>query len=272
MLACTPMSPPGRSFRSRTNSTRPPSTTVVFAHCESSGAEVATYFTTPLMSSRGTATPEEVQGPDRDRRFGRGHQEHARQPVLRHQVGHARPGRERPTLVARTASASLLSPQGLWTPHSGTSAVDRPQRRRHDRRQVAEAILFAVNQPEGVDINHLVIRPAARSTDLDHAAGDGAHGLERRTAASVPPARVSGRIPCLKPIGTPRGWTRPLGTSSPRMGDHSPVGERSYVGPAPCPGAGITRSECGEPGRPGLRSASHRAALLSAERTGRQRQ
>src|SRR5581483_668116 len=36
------------------------------------------------------------EGPDRDRRFGRGHQEHARQSLLGHQVGRARPGRERP--------------------------------------------------------------------------------------------------------------------------------------------------------------------------------
>ena len=28
--------------------------------------------------------------------------------------------------------------------------------------QVAETILFAVNQPEGVDVNHLVVRPAGQ--------------------------------------------------------------------------------------------------------------
>jgi NADP-dependent 3-hydroxy acid dehydrogenase YdfG len=28
--------------------------------------------------------------------------------------------------------------------------------------QVAETILFAINQPEGVDVNHLVVRPAGQ--------------------------------------------------------------------------------------------------------------
>lgn len=28
--------------------------------------------------------------------------------------------------------------------------------------QVAETILFAINQPEGVDVNHIVVRPAGQ--------------------------------------------------------------------------------------------------------------
>jgi hypothetical protein len=46
----TPMSPPGWCLRSRTNSTSPPSTTVELAHSWSSGVDVATYFSTPLMN------------------------------------------------------------------------------------------------------------------------------------------------------------------------------------------------------------------------------
>ena len=51
MLPCTPMSPPGRAFRSRTNSTSPPSITSLPGHSAVSGVEVATYFGTPLMKS-----------------------------------------------------------------------------------------------------------------------------------------------------------------------------------------------------------------------------
>jgi hypothetical protein len=50
MLACTPMSAPGWFLRSRTNATSSPSTTLVLAHFGSRGAEVATYFATPLMN------------------------------------------------------------------------------------------------------------------------------------------------------------------------------------------------------------------------------
>ena len=49
MLAWTPMSPPGRFFRSRTKSTRSPSIALAFAHSMSSGVEVATNFGTALM-------------------------------------------------------------------------------------------------------------------------------------------------------------------------------------------------------------------------------
>ena len=44
------MSPPCRTFRPRTNSTRPPSTTVELADSRWRGADVATYFATPLMN------------------------------------------------------------------------------------------------------------------------------------------------------------------------------------------------------------------------------
>jgi hypothetical protein len=50
MLPWTPMSPPGWCLRSRTNSTSRPSTTVELAHSWSSGVDVATYFSTPLMN------------------------------------------------------------------------------------------------------------------------------------------------------------------------------------------------------------------------------
>jgi hypothetical protein len=44
------MSPPGWCLRSRTNPTSRPSTTVGLAHFWSSGVDVATYFSTPLMN------------------------------------------------------------------------------------------------------------------------------------------------------------------------------------------------------------------------------
>ena len=50
MLPWTPMSPPGRFFRSRTKSTSPPSIALAFAHSWSSGVDVATYFGTVLMN------------------------------------------------------------------------------------------------------------------------------------------------------------------------------------------------------------------------------
>jgi hypothetical protein len=49
-LAWTPISPPGRFFRSRTKSTSPPSIALALAHSGSSGTDVATYFGTVLMN------------------------------------------------------------------------------------------------------------------------------------------------------------------------------------------------------------------------------
>lgn len=50
ILAWTPTSPPRCRLRSRTNSTRPPSSAVALAQSRSRGVDVATYFVTPLMN------------------------------------------------------------------------------------------------------------------------------------------------------------------------------------------------------------------------------
>ncbi|HXR71327.1 MAG TPA: SDR family NAD(P)-dependent oxidoreductase [Actinocrinis sp.] len=132
-------------------------------------AMVLTNILGPALLTRETLPHLEVQGPHRDRRFGRRHQEHARQPLLRHQMGRARPGREcqapgrqGPCQCHSRRSGGCGHPilgRARWIPAAAPTLTAE---------QVAETILFAINQPErasdpilGSNVTHYQRRFAA---------------------------------------------------------------------------------------------------------------